>query len=255
MSAQFPFFSVVINTYNSAKTIEKTLRSVFTQTFTNYEVIVVDDHSTDNTINVITKIGAMFHREINIIELNKNQGIAKSRNMGIDQSKGEYIAFLDGDDLWKKNKLMVQYDELKKNSFTADWVFSNYDVIDSGYNYLGERKRNSGVYGFNAIVKRGNPVGMLTVVIKSKVLKKNKFRNVKHEDYDLWIRLSKRGYFGILLGDSLAMYMKHSNSASSNKLKSIIWTFNVFRLNNINFFIAVYLTGNYLINYFTRMKK
>ena len=93
MSAQFPFFSVVINTYNSAKTIEKTLRSVFTQTFTNYEVIVVDDHSTDNTISVITKVGAMFHRKINIIELDKNQGIAKSRNMGIDQYSN-YLTYI-----------------------------------------------------------------------------------------------------------------------------------------------------------------
>ena len=249
------FRSVIINTYNSARTIEKTLSSVIAQTFSNYELIVVDDHSTDDTVSIIKKISAKHNKRISVIELNKNQGIAKSRNIGIDQSRGKYIAFLDGDDLWKDNKLMIQYNELRKNLFTADWVFSNYDVIDSDYNYLGERKRDSGVYGFKAIVKKGNPVGMLTVVIKSKVLKKNKFRNVKHEDYDLWIRLSKKGYFGILLDDSLAMYMKHSNSASSNKIKSIMWTFNVFRLNDINFFVAIYLTGNYLINYFARMKK
>lgn len=255
MTKQGPFFSVIVNTYNSAKTVEKTLNSVFAQTFTNYEIIVVDDHSTDDTVSIIKKVITGYNKKVKVIKLEENQGIAKSRNIGIDQSEGEYIAFLDGDDLWKKNKLMIQYNELKKNSFTTDWVFSNYDVIDNGYNYLGERKRNSGVYGFKAIVKRGNPVGMLTVVIKSKVLKKNKFRNVKHEDYDLWIRLSKRGHFGILLEDSLAMYMKHSNSVSSNKLKSVVWTFNVFRLNNINFFTALYLTGNYILNYFTRKRK
>lgn len=250
-----PFFSVIVNTYNSAKTIERTISSVFSQTFTNYEVIVVDDHSIDDTINVVNKVSFKFKRKIRIIRLNKNQGIANSRNIGIEESKGKYIAFLDGDDLWKDNKLRIQFNELKKNSFTADWVFSNYDVIDSHYNYLGERKRDSGVYGFKSIVKKGNPVGMLTVVIKSEVLKKNKFRNVRHEDYDLWIRLSRKGYFGVLLDESLGMYMKHSNSVSSNKLKSIIWTFKVFRLNNINFFMSIYLVGNYLMNYFTRSKK
>lgn len=167
-----PFFSVIVNTYNSAKTIERTISSVFSQTFTNYEVIVVDDHSIDDTINVVNKVSFKFKRKIRIIRLNKNQGIANSRNIGIEESKGKYIAFLDGDDLWKDNKLRIQFNELKKNSFTADWVFSNYDVIDSHYNYLGERKRDSGVYGFKSIVKKGNPVGMLTVVIKSEVLKK-----------------------------------------------------------------------------------
>ena len=255
MTNHFPFFSVIVNTYNSGKTIEKTLKSVFTQTFTNYEVIVVDDHSTDNTINIIKKVSLKFKRKINIIELNRNQGIANARNIGIEQSKGKYIAFLDGDDLWKSHKLRVQYDELKKFLFSVDWIFSNYDVIDSNYHYLGERKRDGGIYGFKSIIKKGNPVGMLTVVIKSDVLKKNKFRSVRHEDYDLWIRLSKMGYFGLLLEESLAIYMKHSNSTSSNKFKSIMWTYRVFRLNEINSFMAVYLTGSYLINYFTRRKK
>lgn len=243
-----PFFSVIVNTHNSEKTIKKTLNSVLNQSFKDFEVVIVDDYSTDDTLKILYEIRNKYQKDLIIIELENNKGIAYSRNIGIEKSRGKYISFLDGDDLWKTDKLLIQYKVLKESSYTIDWLFSNYDVIDSNYNYLGKRIRSEGVYGYKAILKEGNPVGMLTVVVKSNVLKKNRFRDMKHEDYDLWIRLSHKGYFGVLINRELAKYMKHNNTASSNKLKSIFWTFQVFRKNNIGFFSSLIFFGGYIVN-------
>lgn len=249
-----PFYSVIINTYNNEKTIKKTLTSVIEQTFKNYEILLIDDASKDDTLKVATQLLAKGNRKYLIRKNKKNCGIAFSRNRGVKLAKGKYIAFIDGDDLWNKNKLMVQYVTLKQSSFTFDWIFSNYDVIDANYKYLGSRKREKGVYDLKSIVKAGNPIGMLTVVIKSEVLKNNRFRDIRHEDYDLWIRLSKRGYFGVLLEESLAKYMKHSNSISSNKFRSLFWTFNVFKKNGFNTFQALNYVVGYIFNVYKRQK-
>lgn len=91
---------------------------------------------------------------------------------------------------------------------------------------------------------------MLTVVIEANILRKNPFRKVKHEDYDLWIRLSKKGILGYLISDNLAKYMKHSKSISSNKLASMKWTYDVFRINNLSMSYSLFLTIKYIVNYF-----
>lgn len=245
------FFSVIINTYNNQKTIIGTLKSVINQTFRNFELIIVDDCSSDNTVNLVEKeIYTKKLERIKLIKLKQNKGISGARNVGIKEAVGNYIAFIDGDDIWKKNKLQVQYNYIKESN--AEWLFSNYSVIDSNYNYLGERIRKAGIYDYRKIISRGNPVGMLTVVVESHILKSNLFRNIKHEDYDLWIRLSKRGIPGYLISESLASYMKHKNTVSSNKFQSILWTYTVFRTNKLPRTYSLFLMTKYILNYFMR---
>lgn len=248
----YPFFSVIINTHNSEATIDRTLQSVINQTFKNFEVIIIDDNSKDNTKSKIIKSIEKFKNKISFIQLRKNLGIANARNVGIEKSNGKYIAFLDGDDLWKKNKLLIQYNVLKHSSCTIDWIFSNYEVIDSEYHSFGKRERMQGVYDYYSIIRHGNPVGMLTVAVKATVLRKNKFRDVRHEDYDLWIRLSKKGYVGVLIDKDLALYMKHRNTVSSNKLKSLLWTYQVFRKNDVSHLKSLFFLLGYIINNYKR---
>lgn len=248
------FFSVIITTYNSQNTIVKTLNSVISQTFKDFEIILVDDSSSDKTIEYAEKCLKLSGKYYQIIKLKRNEGVANSRNIGIDKSHGLYIAFLDGDDLWVKEKLLLQYKFLVQNNYLIDWVFSNYKVVDSQYRFLGSRIRESGIYDYSKILGNGNPVGMLTTVVKSNLLKNNKFRNLHHEDYDLWIRLAKKGIVGYLMKEELGSYVKRSNSLSSNKLKSIIWTFRVFKANKIPTLKAFYLTVKYIFNYVARKR-
>lgn len=248
-----PFFSVIVNTHNSTETIAKTLKSVFNQTFHNYELIVVDDSSVDDTLQIINKLAKQYNKLLRIIKLKGNKGISFSRNIGVKVGKGQYIAFLDGDDLWEKDKLYIQYKFIKENK-PVDWLFGNYSVINSNYKRLGMRKRKSGIYDFKRIIRNGNPIGLLTVVVKRDILLENKFRDIKHEDYDLWIRLSKKGIIGYLINKDLGYYMKRSSSASGNKLLSIKWTFNVFRKNQISMLLSLYLIIRYSCNYFIRKR-
>ena len=113
-----PFFSVVIPTYNHEVFLEKAVKSVLTQTFSDYEIIIIDNYSNDNTENLIKNLN---NKNIKFIK-NRNHGIiAKSRNIGIEQSKSEWIAFLDSDDIWRQEKLKVLFNFIKNNN--------NYDVI------------------------------------------------------------------------------------------------------------------------------
>lgn len=248
----YPYFSVILNTHNNEDTIVKTFNSLLDQSYRNFEIIIVDDCSMDRTIKIVNTLKQQVDSSIDVslIKLSTNKGISYARNIGIDTAKGKYIAFLDGDDLWKKNKLLIQYDFIQHTH--AEWIFSNYSVINDEYEYIGERVRAHGVYDYRRIISMGNPVGMLTVVVNSTILKSNHFRNIKHEDYDLWIRISKKGVIGFLMSDSLSCYMKHSNSVSSNKFQSAKWTFDVYRANNINFIFCIWLMCKYIINYFSR---
>lgn len=247
-----PFFSVIINTYNNKDTIKETLNSVIRQTFTDFELIVIDDASSDNTISIVKKALDNYQGISRVIKLKKNMGISNARNTGVSYSEGKYIAFLDGDDLWKKDKLKIQHTFLSSN--LIDWVFSNYTVINENYIKLENRYRKEGVYDYKSIISNGNPVGMLTVVIKRTLLTETPFRNVKHEDYDLWIRLAKKGVLGYLQPNILGNYMKHRKSISSNKFNSVFWTYRVFRNNKISVYKSMWLILKYIGNYFNRKK-
>lgn len=245
-----PYFSVIVNTHNNANTVKKTLNSVICQTFTNFELIVIDDASSDATVKIIKKILDDYSGKSKVIELKKNVGISKARNTGVSCANGQYVAFLDGDDLWMKNKLSIQHDFLSNN--LIDWVFSNYSVVNNNYEILGNRYRKEGIYDYKSIISNGNPVGMLTVVVKKHLLVETPFRKVKHEDYDLWIRLAKKGIIGYLQPNILGKYMKHQHSISSNKLHSMLWTYRIFRNNNISVLKSMLLILKYINNYFFR---
>ncbi|QDR72384.1 glycosyltransferase family 2 protein [Limosilactobacillus reuteri] len=245
-----PFFSVIVNTHNNEDTIRRTLNSVIYQTFSNFELVIVDDASSDATVNIVKKILNKYKGKGNVIELKNNTGISNARNIGVTYSRGKYIAFLDGDDLWEKNKLEIQHSFLSNN--LINWIFSNYSVINEEYIKLGNRCRKEGVYDYKSIINNGNPVGMLTVVLKRELLIATPFRNVRHEDYDLWIRLAKKGVIGYLQPNILGEYMKHKKSISSNKFNSILWTYGVFRSNKINVFKSIWLVFKYINNYFNR---
>ena len=219
-----PFFSVVIPTYNHEVFLEKAVKSVLNQTFTDYEIIIIDNYSDDNTENLIKSLN---NKNIKFIK-NRNHGIlAKSRNIGIEQSKSEWIAFLDSDDIWWQDRLKVLFDFIKKHN--------NYDVICTNELWINEtnnRKRVS-KYGpyknnfYKFLIKYGNCISTSASVVKKKYLVDNKifFSEEKdfapYEDYDFWMRIAKDNGKFKFIKEVLGEHLFHKESWSE-KNKSIL---------------------------------
>lgn len=240
------FFSIVIPSYNAENTIKKTLDSVLSQSLTNYEIIIVDDSSTDRTTNIVDNIMKVSSRHIKLIKNKVNYGVSKSRNIGISEAQGTYIAFLDADDEWYTNKLFDDHQYIVK--LNLDWIFSNYEVFDENGVFKQRRIRRSGMYDYDSILKEGNPIGLLSVVIKKSIIESEKFSSLHHEDYRLWLNISKKGFEAYNTGKVNSRYNLSKNSLSSQKIKSAIWTFGIYWHETNSSFRTLMLCLGYLRN-------
>lgn len=204
--------SVIITTYNRLNFIKYAIESVLTQTFNNYELIIVDDGSTDDTKNYILK---KYSDKIKYI-YQTNGGISKARNTGIKNSTGEYIAFLDVDDRWKKNKLEIQYNHIKNNNETA----LNYtdEIWIRNNEHLNQKKTHQKYSGyiFDKCLK-------LCIISPSSALIRRKVFNEIGlfdenmevcEDYDLWLRITLNYKVEFIPEKLIIKYGGHSDQLS-----------------------------------------
>jgi glycosyltransferase involved in cell wall biosynthesis len=223
------FFSVILATYNSSKYLEESINSVLNQTYKNFELIIVDDGSTDKTINIIKK----FKDNRIKYKYQTNQGPSKARNIGIKISKSRWICFIDADDYWYKNKLKVVrkflsgsnliYHKLKKK---IEFKKKNLHIMQSKLQYsLFQKYIGSKIK--DPITKNlliyGNTIPTSSVVIRKKILEKSKSFDEKlriGEDYDLWLRLSLVTNKFIFISETLGSYRIHTES-STKKRKDI----------------------------------
>ena len=204
-----PEVSIIIPTYNSQSTILETLDSVQNQTYTDYEVILVDDSSSDDTVATVAEHNLFKTGKLRLKVLSSNFGVAQARNEALKIAKGKYVAFVDADDTWYNNKLSIQIKQLTGSKF--DFVFSNYDLMSDTGEIIGSRDMRSGKYDFTDFLS-GNPAGMLTVVVNRKLLLQvGGFPDVHHEDYALWLTLTKMNVSGFLLENHLATYRVGKN--------------------------------------------
>ena len=182
------YISVVIPTYNREKTIKRSIDSVLKQTHKFLEVIIVDDHSTDNTEKIVKKI---TDERIRYVKLEKNEGANYARNKGIELAKYDLIAFQDSDDEWLEDKLKIQLKYLKQNNL--DFVASSYNqYINDMFNSVIPIKKVEANYLEKILIS--NFVGTVTILIKKEILIKEKFNiNLPRlQDYELSIRLFSR---------------------------------------------------------------
>lgn len=196
-----PLVSVVIPTFNSSNFIEETIRSVENQTYQNYEIIVVDDGSNDNTVDIVKNI-ILRNSRIRLFEIDHSGLPAFPRNYGIQKSTGEFVAFLDSDDLWDPHKLHEQLIEFKKN---PELLFVYSTSITFGYpSFLSPHFELLPLFfkaarNHNDLMKKGNSITLSSVLVrKDIIIKLNGFDldpQLQIEDYDLWLRISKLGSF------------------------------------------------------------
>lgn len=217
--------SIVMPSYNSAKFIEKSIDSVLNQTYKNWELLVIDDCSSDNSLELVEKYTQIDSR-IKLITNEKNLGVAESRNRGLAEAKFSYVAFLDSDDVWDQNKLQIQVDFMIANK--AAISFTQYYRINELDEKIGEVNRIPEKVDYFDLLK-GNSIAMSTSMMDIRIVEKIKFEQIGHEDYYFWLKLLKSGNMAKGINSKLVYYRVHSTSLSSNKLKAVSYTWNIYR--------------------------
>ncbi len=207
--------SVIIPVYNSEKFISETINSVLSQTFTDYEIVVIDDGSIDKTREIIDEFIQKYLGKIRYI-YQENQGVSVARNNGILNSSGEYIAFLDHDDLWLPAKLLCQVEYMDNHSEIA-FSFTETKVInEAGEEYAQWRHENTRNTFFELC--QGDYIHALTVMVRREALAKVGLFDpdlLVAQDYDLWLRLARNFSSGIIK-TPLAKYRIHQSNLSRN---------------------------------------
>jgi glycosyltransferase involved in cell wall biosynthesis len=181
--------SVVIPVYNRAKQISRAVHSVLAQSYQNFEIILVDDGSTDETADVLKNL-KQSHEQIKLISLPGNRGVSFARNKGIEQAQGRFIAFLDSDDEWLPIKLETQLKTLKDTG--CQWVHTNEDWVRNGKPLKQKsHHRKAGGWQFTRSLELC-VISPSSVMINADVIRQNLFDESYEvcEDYDLWLRLS-----------------------------------------------------------------
>lgn len=216
--------SIITPTYNCAKFIGATIESVLNQTYQNFEMIIVDDASKDNTEEVVN---SFKDKRIKYIRLSKNSGPAVARNRAMEEAKGKYMAFLDSDDLWKREKLEKQINFIKKNKYKI--VCSDYEQIDEEGNKLNKIIPCKKKVNYNGILL-SCPVGNSTVFYDVSKLGKFKVPNIrKRNDDALWLQILKKEEYMYGQKEVLMEYRIRQNSVSSNKLSLIKYHWQLYR--------------------------
>lgn len=217
--------SIIMPSYNTARFIKETVESVLAQSYTNWELLIVDDCSTDNTDDVVAQF--LGDSRIKYIKNSKNSGAAVSRNRALREAKGKWIAFLDSDDLWEPHKLKNQIAFMKNNGY--HFSYTNYIEIDEDSKPNGKT-----VSGPKCISKSGMHnycwPGCLTVMYDAEEIGLIQIEDIrKNNDYAMWLKVCRKAKC-CLLDETLAKYRKRSGSISNHGYTKLIkWHYKLFR--------------------------
>lgn len=216
--------SIIMPSYNTASYIKDTIQSVLNQTYTNWELIIVDDCSTDNTDEVLSEI---HDKRIRYFKNEKNSGAAISRNKALREARGQWVAYLDSDDIWMPKKLEKQISFMEKNGYA--FSYTNYEEIDAEGHITGVK-----VTGPKKITKTGMfnycwP-GCLTVMFDSTKVGLIQIEDIKkNNDYAMWLKICRKANC-YLLDECLGQYRKgRVGSISTHSIKTMVgWHYKLF---------------------------
>ena len=244
---QTNLISIITPVYNSSRFITEVINSVLSQTYKNWEMIIVDDQSIDDSVDIIKDVIKNDSR-FKVIELKCNVGAAQCRNAALNEMSGRFVAFLDSDDIWYPSKLEKQISFMLRKD--AAISFTSYELI----NECGEGKNQI----INAVKEldqigylKNTIIGFSTSMIDTKIIG-NEFRflNIRtRQDTSLWITLLGKGFLAYGIPTVLTKYRIHSESISKNKYKAAKQVFNLyFNIHQLGFFKSMYYFIFYAFN-------
>jgi len=224
--------SIILPNYNSSNTILATVNSIIKQSYKNWELIIVDDCSDSETKKILSKFKKF--KKIKIFYLKKNKGAGYCRNFAIKKSMSNYLAFIDSDDLWYKNKLKFQINYMKKNNYYFTYTnYKTFNVDKSKKNIIKTPIK----FNFNSFIKNTS-IATSTMVVKRVFADGVKFSNSKIcEDYYFKCQLLKKVGHAYCYPSYLSQYRIRENSLQSNRFRNLYWMWKINKtLNNFSFF-------------------
>ena len=253
MDNKNPLVSVIIPCYNAEKIVGYTLDSVINQTYKNIEIICVNDCSKDNSLKVLEEFEKKDKR-IKVLNNSKNSGVAETRNNALKIAKGEYVAFVDSDDIWHLDKLEKQINFMVENGY--DLTFTSVQFIDDNGNLTGTRFIVPKQVTYKQLLKQ-NVITLSSAVISKKILKDRIFHDDHlHEDFILWLELlneeTDKAYG---MTEVLVDYRLTAGSKTRNKWKSLKMTYKTYKHFHINWIKAHYYLFHYIIRGLRKYKK
>ena len=243
--------SIITPSYNSAHYIQKTIGSIINQTYQNWELLVIDDCSSDNSAEIVEKFSKLDSR-IKLITLDNNSGAAVARNRGIEEAKGRFIAFLDSDDTWNSNKLEKQIEFMLTNDYA--FTYTAYHKVDENNAFLSKVQIPERI-SYNELLKTC-VIGCLTAMYDTETLGKITFPLIrKRQDFALWLKILKKVPFAYGLDEDLASYTVRNDSISANKFKAAQYNWYLYRkIENLSLIQSLYYFSHYMIKGIIRAK-
>lgn len=245
--------SVVMPVYNCEKYVEESIRSVLEQTYEEFEIIAIDDASTDNSLTILKELEHLDHR-LRVIENKLNIGVSKTRNKGIEMAKGEWIAFLDSDDIWCPKKLEAEMVKRKERADCVLFYTATFHIRDDGYMYdyvLPAEEVTS-----YSLLLRKNIISCSSILVKKEVIQKYLMCGDAYiEDYVSWLRITRD--YGPACGINIPLlkYRITPNSRSRNQVKNAYRMIKSYHFVGVGFLKSVYYTLRYAIYKISYSKK
>ncbi len=247
-----PDISIVMPIYNGEEYIFKSIESIIIQTYFNWELIIVDDCSSDNSRLILNSFAETDSR-IKLYINSSNMGPAYSRNLAIEKASGKYVAFLDSDDIWMPSKLEKQFTFMENNKYL--FSYTQYAIIDENDNFIKLFKPRNSV-NYNAILKTCD-IGCSTVMYNAGKLGKHYMENIKRgQDYTLWLKLLKITKTANCICEDLTKYRIRANSLSRNKFKKARGQWFIYRaIEKLSFGSSIWYFCQYAVYGFLKNRK
>ncbi|HDJ1440149.1 TPA: glycosyltransferase family 2 protein [Serratia rubidaea] len=237
--------SVIMPAYNAAASIKASILGVLNQSFSDFQLYVIDDASSDETAEIVA---SLRHDRVTYVRNARNQGVAATRNIGIEMARGDYLAFCDSDDVWLSNKLARQVEILQSGRY--DVVCSHYYTFEQDLHQVKNYRGAAEIIDYAAML-RSNRIGNLTGIYNQRRTGKVYQQAVGHEDYLMWLAVLERAYNGLAycVPEPLAFYRLSNHSLSGNKLQAADWQWKIYRQYlGLSYQKSCYLFFTYLLN-------
>lgn len=241
--------SIITPTYNSSRFIEETIKSVLKQSYSNWEMIIVDDNSTDDTFEIVSKY---LSNKIKYFKLGANSGAAITRNYAIKIASGNYLAFLDSDDLWDEFKLEKQLDFMIKNNY--HFTSTRFQRINENSEKINWYSKYIKIRDYNKLLKRCP--GNSTIMYNCDVLGKTYIEDIKkRNDYVMWLSVIKKSKYIYELAEILTSYRIRGTSLSNNKYKLVKYQWFVYRkIERLPLIRSIYILSIHIIRGILKLK-
>ncbi len=250
--------SVIMPAYNAADTIKASISSLIDQSYADWELLVIDDCSSDDTVSIVEGlIEENSNYDIKLVKNEENRGVAYSRNRGVELSQGEWIAFLDSDDTWKRDKLEKQMKQVDELSLKEGLLFTGSSFITKDNRPLDYILHVPNEIDRRSLLKQ-NLISCSSVMVNRNLIIKHRFpEGIKtiHEDFAVWLNILRDVKYAYGIDEPLLIYRIASDSKSGKKSKAAVMNWNTYKYVGLSSVERVYYMFYYIVNGFMKWSK